>query len=57
VHQGKEFVPVTITIEMLGHVLGEFVMTRKKVVHTSPGVGVKPGEESPEKTAEKKEKK
>ena len=38
-HQGKEFVPVMITEEMLGHVIGEFVQTRKRVAHNAPGVG------------------
>ena len=41
IHTGKDFVPVTIQPEMLGHVLGEFAMTRKKVNHTSPGIGAK----------------
>jgi len=39
VHSGKEFVPVGITMEMLGHRLGEFVATRKKVEHSAPGIG------------------
>lgn len=39
VHRGKEFVPVTITAEMLGHYLGEFVMTRKPVAHSAAGIG------------------
>lgn len=39
VHNGKEFTPVVITAEMLGHYLGEFVMTRKKVMHSAPGIG------------------
>ena len=39
VHNGKDFVPVKITAEMLGHRLGEFAYTRKKVVHSAPGVG------------------
>ena len=29
VHNGKEFVPVYITEDMVGHKLGEFVLTRK----------------------------
>ena len=29
VHNGKEFVPVYITEDMVGHKLGEFSMTRK----------------------------
>ena len=39
VYSGKEFVAVAITAEMLGHYLGEFVQTRKKVVHHAPGIG------------------
>lgn len=39
IHNGKEFVPVKITEEMLGHRLGEFAMTRKKVEHGAPGIG------------------
>src|SRR3989344_5045189 len=39
VHNGKEFVPVAIIIEMLGHYLGEFAQTRKKVQHSAPGIG------------------
>lgn len=39
VYNGKEFVTVSITPEMLGHFLGEFAMTRRKVQHSAPGVG------------------
>ncbi len=39
IHNGKEFVPVTISLEMLGHYLGEFALTRKSVEHSAPGVG------------------
>lgn len=39
VYNGKEFVPVNITVEMLGKYLGEFVITRKKVEHSAPGIG------------------
>ena len=39
VHQGKEFVNVVIEADMLGHYLGEFGMTRKKVMHSAPGIG------------------
>ena len=37
VHNGKEFVKVLITNEMLGHRLGEFAMTRKIAKHTTIG--------------------
>jgi len=39
VHNGKDFVPVKIVPEMLGHRLGEFAITRKKVQHSAPGIG------------------
>jgi small subunit ribosomal protein S19 len=39
VHNGKEFLPVQIKPEMLGHRLGEFALTRKKVEHSAPGIG------------------
>lgn len=39
VHNGKEFMPVQIKTEMLGHKLGEFASTRKKVEHSAPGIG------------------
>ncbi len=39
VFNGKTFMPVTIQEEMIGHYLGEFVLTRKSVQHSSPGVG------------------
>ncbi|MDD2392118.1 MAG: 30S ribosomal protein S19 [Bacilli bacterium] len=29
VHNGKEFIPVYVTEDMVGHKLGEFVQTRK----------------------------
>ncbi|MFH0897840.1 MAG: 30S ribosomal protein S19 [Candidatus Bathyarchaeota archaeon] len=39
VHNGKEFIPVEVTPEKLGHRLGEFAITNKKVVHGIPGIG------------------
>ena len=39
VHNGKEFVPVTIDVLMLGHYFGEFAHTRKAIKHSSAGVG------------------
>ena len=39
VHRGKEFVPVKITEEMIGHYLGEFTYNRAKVKHSAPGIG------------------
>jgi small subunit ribosomal protein S19 len=39
VHSGKEFVNITVTQQMIGHLLGEFVITNKKVLHGNPGIG------------------
>lgn len=39
VHSGREYQQVIITPEMIGHWLGEYAMTRKKVMHNAPGVG------------------
>lgn len=39
VYQGKELVPVAIEPEMIGHALGEFSLTRKRVQHSAPGIG------------------
>lgn len=39
IHNGKEFMPIEITPEMLGHYLGEFASPMKKVVHGTPGIG------------------
>lgn len=39
VHNGKEFAQVVIKPEMIGHYLGEYAITNKRVVHGAPGVG------------------
>jgi small subunit ribosomal protein S19 len=39
IYSGKDWVTLDVTGEMLGHVLGEFAQTRKKVMHSAPGVG------------------
>jgi small subunit ribosomal protein S19 len=39
VFSGKEFTPVLIKTEMIGHYLGEYVITNKRVQHGAPGVG------------------
>ncbi|MEK6820458.1 MAG: 30S ribosomal protein S19 [Nanoarchaeota archaeon] len=39
VHNGKEFFPVKVAAEMLGHRLGEFAATRRLVKHGAPGIG------------------
>ncbi|MBN2141708.1 30S ribosomal protein S19 [Candidatus Woesearchaeota archaeon] len=39
IHGGKEYQQVVITPEMIGHWLGEYALTRKRVGHSAPGVG------------------
>ena len=39
VHNGKEFVALEVKPEMIGRYLGEYVITNKKVVHGTPGIG------------------
>jgi small subunit ribosomal protein S19 len=39
VYTGKEFIPLEIKPDMIGHYLGEYVITNKKVVHGTPGIG------------------
>ncbi len=39
VYNGKEFTVVEILPDMIGHYLGEFSLTRKRVSHGSPGIG------------------
>ena len=39
IHDGKQFVPIKIVAEMMGHRLGEFALTRRKVEHSAPGIG------------------
>jgi small subunit ribosomal protein S19 len=46
VYNGKEFHAFDVTIEMLGHRLGEFVLTRNKVKHGAAGVGATKGSAS-----------
>jgi len=39
IHMGKQFLPMEILPEMLGHRLGEFALTRQKVKHGAAGIG------------------
>lgn len=39
IYNGREFIPVIIQNEMLGHYLGEFTYNRKRVTHSAPGIG------------------
>ena len=50
IYNGREFLPVEIMGEMLGHKLGEFALTRTKVKHTKSGVGATKGTKHKAKT-------
>lgn len=39
IHNGKEYATIKIEQDMLGHLIGEFALTRKSVKHSAPGVG------------------
>lgn len=39
VYNGEDFSTVELEPEMIGHRLGEFAITRKKVKHSTPGIG------------------
>jgi small subunit ribosomal protein S19 len=39
IYSGREFVPLEVKPDMIGHYLGEYVITNKKVVHGTPGIG------------------
>lgn len=49
VYNGRDFLPVEITIDMIGHRLGEFSFTRKRAVHTSAGIGATKGSRAKKK--------
>jgi small subunit ribosomal protein S19 len=37
IHNGKNFISLKVTQEMVGHKLGEFASTRKKPIHKKKG--------------------
>ena len=43
IFNGKEFLRVAVTPEMVGHRLGEFSLTRGRVKHSNPGAGATRG--------------
>jgi small subunit ribosomal protein S19 len=43
IYNGSRFIPIEITIEMLGHKFGEFSPTRNKIKHSKAGVGATKG--------------
>jgi small subunit ribosomal protein S19 len=50
IYNGKEFNEVKILPSMIGHRLGEFSLTRKKVVHGEPGIGATKSSAGAQKT-------
>ena len=49
IHNGKSFIPITISEEMVGHKLGEFAPTRTFFGHTPADKKAKPAEEGVKK--------
>ncbi|MFQ5531656.1 MAG: 30S ribosomal protein S19 [Candidatus Nanoarchaeia archaeon] len=43
IYNGRNFIPVQISGEMLGHKLGEFAPTRARIKHSKAGVGATKG--------------
>ena len=43
VHNGREFLRVSLIPETLGHFLGEYAPTCKQVKHSAPGIGATRG--------------
>lgn len=38
IHNGKVYQPIDVTANMLGHRLGEFAFSTKRVQHSAPGI-------------------
>ncbi len=43
IHDGRNFVPIEVVGEMLGHKFGEFAPTRGKIKHGKAGIGATKG--------------
>lgn len=43
IHNGKDWNIIEVMPEMIGHVIGEFSLTRKKISHSGPGIGATRG--------------
>ena len=39
IHKGKEYENVEVSLRMLGHYLGEYALTRKRLMHGKAGIG------------------
>ena len=49
IYNGKTFNDVLISVNMIGHRLGEFAMTRARVVHGEAGIGATKGSKTDKK--------
>ena len=49
IYNGKTFEDMLIEIEMIGHRLGEFSLTRQKVNHSAAGIGATRGSKAAKK--------
>ena len=49
IYNGKKFIPITISEDMVGHKLGEFAPTRTFFGHTPADKKAKPAEAAPKK--------
>jgi small subunit ribosomal protein S19 len=49
IYNGKKFIPITISEDMVGHKLGEFSPTRTFFGHTPADKKAKPAEAAPAK--------
>ncbi len=49
IYNGKKFIPITVSEDMVGHKLGEFAPTRTFFGHTPADKKAKPAEAAPKK--------
>lgn len=49
IYNGKSFEEVLIDVDMIGHRLGEFALTRQKVNHSAAGIGATRGSKAAKK--------
>lgn len=49
IHNGKAFHDISISAAMIGHYLGEFALTRTKVIHGTAGIGATKGSKTEKK--------
>jgi small subunit ribosomal protein S19 len=49
IYNGKSFENIKVEMEMIGHRLGEFALTRQKVTHSEAGIGATRGSKAAKK--------